>query len=56
LARDEKPLAEIPDEVAVAVFKILSKLFRGLLRFLEIAVDLITVIQVVGDRCVNLGK
>ena len=51
-----KPLAEICEEVTVTGFEILSKIFCGLLCSLEIAVDLFTVIQVVGYSCVNLGK
>jgi len=49
-------LAEIGEEVTVTGFEILSKIFCGLLRSLEIAVDLFAVIQVVGYGCVNLGK
>ena len=51
-----KPLAQISEEVAVTGVEILSKIFCGLLRFLEIAIDLFPVIQVVGYGCVNLGK
>jgi hypothetical protein len=56
LPRDGKPLAEISDEVTVTGIEILSKIFCGLLLSLEIAVDLFTVIQVIGYGRVNLGK
>ncbi|MGH7826170.1 MAG: hypothetical protein ACREQ7_13475 [Candidatus Binatia bacterium] len=56
MAGGSKPLAEIFEEVSVTGVQLLPKVFGGLMRFLEIAIDLLPVVQVVGYGRVDLGK
>jgi hypothetical protein len=56
LAGRGEALAQISQKFFVAGIELLTKIFGGLLSFLEITVDLLAMVQVIGDGSVNLRK